>query len=217
MASVQDQARAPRWLIIAGLALGLVITLMLGYAIGRANSPTATPAPATSATPTDSSAEAGFARDMSTHHAQAVEMGMIAAKNATNPDVRTLGEDIALTQQGQVGMMSGWLREWGLLPTGEQRPMAWMPEGTAAMKDGLMPGMATQAEMSQLRAAKGKDVDILFLKMIQKHHLGGIHMVEGVLAKSTNPEVTWLAGTMKAGQQREITVIQQLLKDLGAA
>ena len=216
MTSVQDRARVPRWLIIVGLALGLIITLMGGYAIGRANSPAAAPA-AKAATPGDSSAEAGFARDMSTHHAQAVEMGMIAAKNATNPDVRTLGEDIALTQQGQVGMMQAWLREWGLLPTGEQPRMTWMPDGAAAVKDGLMPGMASQAEMDALRAAKGKDVDTLFLKMIMKHHLGGIHMVEGVQALSTDPEVTWLAGTMKAGQQREITIIQQLLKDVGAA
>ncbi|MBB5872012.1 uncharacterized protein (DUF305 family) [Allocatelliglobosispora scoriae] len=199
-----------------GLALGLIIVLMGGYAIGRASSPDVTPV-ATVSTPSDSSPEAGFARDMSTHHAQAVEMGMIAAKHATNPDVRTLGEDIALTQQGQVGMMAAWLREWGLLPTGEQPPMSWMPEGTSAMKDGLMPGMASQAEMDKLRAATGRDVDVLFLKMIQKHHLGGIHMVEGIQSRSTDPEVTWLAGTMKAGQQREITVIQQLLKDVGAA
>jgi uncharacterized protein (DUF305 family) len=211
----QMQARVPRWLITVGLALGVIIALMGGYAVGRANSPS--PVATAAATPSDTSAEAGFARDMSTHHAQAVEMGMIAANKATNPDVRTLGADIALTQQGQVGMMQQWLRDWDLLPTGEQPPMAWMPEGSAALKDGLMPGMATQAEMDQLRNAQGKDVDILFVKMMMKHHLGGIHMVEGVLSQSHDPDVTWLAGTMKAGQQKEITAMQQLLKELGAA
>jgi uncharacterized protein (DUF305 family) len=208
-----------RWLISVGISLAVVIALMSGYAIGRAVSPDAQPvtsAAQTAATPADNSPEAGFARDMSTHHAQAVEMGMIAAANATDPDVRTLGADIAMTQENQIGIMQTWLTFWGLNPTSDQKQMAWMPEGSAALKDGLMPGMATQAEMQQLRDAKGKQVDVLFLKLILNHHLGGIHMVEGVLAKTQNSDVTTLAANMKQGQQREITVIQQLQKQVGA-
>jgi len=113
--------------------------------------------------------------------------------------------------------MQTWLKDWGLDPTGTQPKMAWMPEGTAALKDGLMPGMATQDQMRQLQSASGKQVDILYLKLILTHHLGGIHMVDGVLAKTTDPDVKELAENMKAGQQKEITVVQNLLKDLGAA
>jgi uncharacterized protein (DUF305 family) len=208
-----------RWLIPVGISLAVVIALMSGYAVGRAVSPDAQPVTSASQTnpaPADHSPEAGFARDMSTHHAQAVEMGMIAAANATDPDVRTLGADIAMTQENQIGIMQTWLTFWGLNPTSDQKQMAWMPEGSAALKDGLMPGMATQAEMQQLRDAKGKQVDILFLKLILNHHLGGIHMVEGVLAETQNSDVTTLAANMKQGQQREITVIQQLQKQVGA-
>jgi uncharacterized protein (DUF305 family) len=208
-----------RWLIFVGISLAVVISLMSGYAVGRAVSPDAQPVTSASQTtpaPADNSPEAGFARDMSTHHAQAVEMGMIAAAKATDPDVRTLGADIAMTQENQIGIMQTWLTFWGLNPTSDQKQMAWMPEGSAALKDGLMPGMATQAEMQQLRDAKGKQVDILFLKLILNHHLGGIHMVEGVLAKTQNSDVATLAANMKQGQQREITVIQQLQKQVGA-
>jgi uncharacterized protein (DUF305 family) len=144
-------------------------------------------------------------------------MGMIAAAHATDPDVRTLGYDIALTQENQIGIMQTWLSFWGLNPTSDtdQKPMAWMPEGTAALKNGLMPGMATQDQMQQLRDAKGKQVDEIFLQLILAHHLGGIHMVDGVLAKSQNADVRSLAQNMKTGQQREVTVIQQLQKQLG--
>jgi uncharacterized protein (DUF305 family) len=210
---------ARRWLISGAISLA-VIALILGYAVGRAVSPDTqpvTPASATTAYPADDSAEAGFARDMSSHHAQAVEMGMIEAAKATDPDVRTLGYDIALTQENQIGIMQTWLSFWGLNATSDtdQKPMAWMPEGTAVLKDGLMPGMATQEQMQQLREAQGKQVDQLFLKLILAHHLGGIHMVDGVLAKSQNADVRSLAENMKAGQQREITVIQQLQKQIG--
>ena len=206
-----------RWFITAGISLAVVIALMSGYAVGRAVSPDAQPVTtASSTTPADDSPEAGFARDMSSHHAQAVEMAMIAAARATDPDVRSLGYDIALTQENQIGIMQTWLSFWGLNPTSASKPMAWMPEGTAALKDGLMPGMATQEQMQELRNAKGKQVDILFLKLILSHHLGGIHMVDGVLAESRNADVRSLAANMKAGQQREITVVQQLQKQVGA-
>jgi len=208
-----------KWLLATGIPLAVVVALMSGYAVGRAVSPDAQPvtsAAAQTPSPGDNSPDAGFARDMSSHHAQAVEMAMIAAARATDSDVRTLGYDIALTQENQIGIMQTWLTFWGLNPTSDTKPMAWMPEGTAALKNGLMPGMATQEQMQELRDAKGKQVDILFLKLILAHHLGGIHMVDGVLAQSQNTEVTSLAQNMKNGQQREVTVIQQLQKQVGA-
>jgi uncharacterized protein (DUF305 family) len=65
---------------------------------------------------------------MSTHHAQAVELAMIADPTATVPEIRSLTYDIALTQQGQIGIMGSWLREWNLSPTSSQAPMAWMSQ-----------------------------------------------------------------------------------------
>jgi uncharacterized protein (DUF305 family) len=207
---------ARRWLISGGIAFAVVVSLMIGYAVGRAVTPgtQAATAASTQATPGDSSAEAGFARDMSTHHAQAVEMSMIAAARATDPEVRQLGYDIALTQENQIGIMQTWLTHWSLNVTSDQAPMTWMPDGAASMKNGLMPGMATQEQMQQLRDAQGKQVDILYLQLILTHHLGGIHMVEGLLAATQNTEVRTLAANMKAGQQNELTVIQNLQKKL---
>jgi uncharacterized protein (DUF305 family) len=201
--SAAPSARPGYWLP-AVLVLGLLLGAAIGYLIPRGSSPA------------DNSAEAGFARDMSTHHTQAVEMGMIAYTRASNADVRTMARDIALTQQGQIGMMQAWLQEWNLSPTGSQAPMAWMPDGAASVRDGLMPGMATPAELAQLRTATGLDEDRLFLRLMIQHHLGGIHMAQAVVGTSEEKEVTAAAQLAIDNQQRELTDMQALEKTLGA-
>lgn len=203
-------ARRPAAFGTAWLAIAVVAGLLLGYAAGLLTPGITRPG--------DVSAEAGFARDMSTHHAQAVEMAMLAHEKASDPDVRQFAADISLTQQAQIGMMRTWLQEWQLDPTGSQPRMAWMPDGSAAMRpDGLMPGMATDAEREQLRQATGRDFDVLFLKLMRTHHLGGIHMAEGVLDLSDDGQVRDLAQKMVDGQKKEIDGIQALLTELGAA
>jgi uncharacterized protein (DUF305 family) len=192
------------WLIGA-LLLGLVLGLGGGYIALQPR------------TPSDTSAEAGFLRDMSTHHAQAVEMAMIAHANSTNAEIVTLSADIALTQQAQIGYMQAWLRDWHLSPTGSQQPMAWMPDSAGSVVNGLMPGMATPEQLATLRKATGRDLDVRMLTLMRQHHLGGIHMAEAVIKLSDEKNVTWLAQTMARSQQAELTVINDLLKQLGAA
>ncbi|WP_435831851.1 DUF305 domain-containing protein [Catellatospora methionotrophica] len=200
-----DVGNSPRF-STRGLALSVALALLVGLAIGFGVSRLAAPS-----TPADDSAAAGFARDMSTHHAQAVAMGMIAAKKGLAPEVRTLGEDIALTQQGQIGIMSQWLRDWSLNLNSSAKPMAWMPDGDkSALNGNLMPGMATPQEMTALENASGKDVDTLFLEMMIKHHLGGVHMVDAVLTATDDPDVLWLAKGMKTRQTLEISEMQKL-------
>jgi uncharacterized protein (DUF305 family) len=78
-------------------------------------------------TPSETSADAGFARDMAAHHAQAVTMSFtIRDKTTTTPDVRNLAFDIIYTQANQRGMFLGWLQQWELPQTSDLRPMAWM-------------------------------------------------------------------------------------------
>jgi uncharacterized protein (DUF305 family) len=201
------QNLSPRAKIVVG-AVAAVVVAMIGFTVGAlASRPDH---------PEEASADVGFARDMSAHHGQAVEMGMIAFQNATLPEVRTLGGDIAMTQQSQVGMMQTWLKEWGVGPNGSTPPMSWMPDGQESLNGNLMPGMATREEIAKLKAAKGTDLDILFLQYMLRHHLGGIHMVDGVLSQNPTQEVRDLAETMKKNQSGEITVMETMLAKLGA-
>jgi uncharacterized protein (DUF305 family) len=169
-------------------------------------------------TPGDGSPEAGFARDMSTHHGQAVEMALIAWQRASQPETRTMAYATATTQQAQVGMMQTWLSTWHLSPASAAAPMAWIPGGAEMLgADGRMPGMASTTELAQLQAAQGKQVDILFCQLMIRHHLGGVHMIDAVLARSHRTEVLDLAQNMKDSQQAEVTTMQRMLTDLGAA
>jgi uncharacterized protein (DUF305 family) len=198
-----------RWvrLMLAGLAA--VALLVLTYASGVVSAGFYSPGP--------ESPEAGFARDMSVHHTQAVEMGMLAYQRATNAEVRTMGYDIALTQQAQIGTMKTWLDVWHVSPTSDKPPMAWMPDGARMLgPDNRMPGMASDEELTKFNTVTGKDFDILFCQLMLRHHLGGIHMVEAILAESHNSDVVALAQSMKNGQQREISIFNGLLTDMGA-
>ena len=167
--------------------------------------------------PGDTSPEAGFARDMSTHHAQAVEMAMIAWQKSSNLEIREIAYDIATVQQGQIGVMQTWLVDWHLSPTGSQPKMAWMPNGTKELlPDGRMPGMATDDELSKLRSLSGTAFDVFFCQLMLRHHLGGIHMVSGLLSVTHNQRVADVATQMKNAQQNEVTNLRRLLTQMGA-
>ncbi|WP_250001940.1 DUF305 domain-containing protein [Actinoplanes sp. M2I2] len=194
-------ARGSRpWPVVAALILGLLLGVAAGLLIPRFTHPG------------NDSAEAGFLRDMSTHHAQAVEMSMLAHANSTNPRIVTLSGDIALTQHGQIGYMQAWLRDWDLSPTGTQPAMAWMPDSAGSVVNGLMPGMATPEQLDSLRKASGNALDVQFLTLMRAHHLGGIHMAQEAIELSDDENIDWLAQTMVSGQQSELALIDSLLK-----
>ncbi|MBO3736571.1 DUF305 domain-containing protein [Actinoplanes sp. NEAU-H7] len=176
--------------------------------------------------PGDDSAEAGFARDMATHHAQAVEMSMLAVQRSGREDLRTLALDMGLTQQAQIGMMRAWLDTWNLSPTSTAAPMAWMNDDTGMNHEDMtaepapdgdraaMPGMATPQELDALRQQQGAAFDSSFVDLMVRHHNGGIQMVDAVLARGPDPLVRDLATSMKRGQQSEITALEQIKADL---
>jgi uncharacterized protein (DUF305 family) len=93
-----------------------VLVLLAGCSAG------ATAALLLTRTPGEDSPEAGFARDMMVHHAQAVQMAEIVRDKTESPAMRTLAADIALTQQAQIGMMQGWLEVWGFPSAGRSLP-----------------------------------------------------------------------------------------------
>src|SRR5688572_6978287 len=112
--------RSRRVVAIAAIAL-LVLGIVIGYAAGRFG-------PLFTA-PGDDSAEAGFARDMTVHHGQAVHMAMVEYDRGQDSTLRRMAYDIATSQEYQIGVMEGWLREWRLALTTDRAPMAWVPKG----------------------------------------------------------------------------------------
>ncbi|MEW1720747.1 DUF305 domain-containing protein [Streptomyces sp. NPDC093109] len=189
-------------------------------------------------TPSSDSADAGFARDMSVHHQQAVEMSFIVRDSTDDEEVRRLAYDIANTQANQRGMMLGWLDLWGLpkLESGTE-PMAWMAtsedgdahssmdgmdgmdagHGSYEAHDGsLMPGMATRTELAGLRKARGEQAEILYLQLMTDHHKGGVTMAQGCVRLCAVGTEKDLAAGMVAAQESEMKLMADLLAARGA-
>ena len=166
------------------------------------------------ALPVDDSAAAGFARDMSVHHAQAVEMAEII-RDRTDSDnkLRLLATDIALTQQAQIGRMRGWLDVWDLPRTGSEPAMAWME----LTDHGAMPGMAERADIDSLRTVRLADAEITFLELMIAHHKGGVAMAESVRDRDIPDEVRALADSIVTSQRSELEYMRTMLATLERA
>ncbi|WP_169978911.1 DUF305 domain-containing protein [Microbispora sp. H10836] len=176
-----------------------------------------------SGTPGDTSPEAGFARDMGVHHAQAVEMSFVLRDKTSDEPLRSLAYDIITTQSTQRGIFMGWLQQWDLDQSSGRPAMAWMAghghggaASSATTPAGTMPGMATEEEMNRLRQATGRDAEVLFLQLMIRHHQGGVEMAEGLLRLSDRDEVRALAQHVVDGQNAEIRTMKDLLAKRGA-
>ncbi|MGY1705034.1 DUF305 domain-containing protein [Geodermatophilus sp. SYSU D00697] len=204
-----------RTALLAVIAVGLLLLgggAAVALGIGRDEVPP---------TPTSGSVDAGFSRDMATHHLQGVEMANVALERSTGPEVRQLAFDISATQTNQVGRMQGWLSLWGLPPSGGD-PMAWMASEAghtghdgSGTSGGLMPGMATEEELAELRGLSGTAFDVRFLQLMIRHHQGGRDMAEYAAAHATVPAVATLARTIAETQTAETTTMTGMLTARG--
>ncbi|MGH3450053.1 MAG: DUF305 domain-containing protein [Haloechinothrix sp.] len=219
----KDGYATPTWarvLIFGAAALAvLLIGATIGLLIGRSG------ALDDPAAPTPGPVDVGFAQDMSVHHLQAVTMGNWVRDHSTDPAIRQLGFDIASTQQGQVGTMQGWLTLWEEPEQAVGEPMGWMsthaghdamPSIPATAEGALMPGMATQDELKKLRSLSGKRLDVYFLQLMLRHHMGGVPMAEYAVKNAELPAVRRLAQSMLDSQGAEMTLMRRMLADRGA-
>ncbi|WP_308287278.1 DUF305 domain-containing protein [Actinomadura parmotrematis] len=160
--------------------------------------------------------EAGFARDMSAHHAQAVRMSFTVRDRTGDAAVRRLAFDVITTQQAQIGMMTAWLDAWKAPHTDPAGPMRWM-EGhsghTAGTGVRTMPGMATDAQLAALGAASGRDAERRYLQLMITHHRAGVAMAEAVLARTSDEAVRRLARSIVAGQRAEVALMEGMLAE----
>jgi uncharacterized protein (DUF305 family) len=152
---------------------------------------------------------------MGIHHAQAVEMASIAYQRTDDPKLRYVAYDILTTQQGQVGLMSGWLQLWHQTQSDPGRSsMAWMGE---SHERGAMPGMAMREQVAALRTLPVAEMDEEFLRLMIRHHRGALPMADYASKMATSAEVRDLAGKMSAGQAAEIDLLQTFLASRGVA
>ncbi|RJQ66953.1 DUF305 domain-containing protein [Pseudonocardiaceae bacterium YIM PH 21723] len=212
---------SPNWVKYLVAAGAVIALLLLGAAGGLlVGLPEKS---GSSAAPERESVDVGFAQDMSHHHDQAVTMATWLVQHTADNEIKQLAFDIETGQLEQIGRMRGWLALWDQpeLPSGGKY-MAWMSGGGHAhggeqqsgTKD--MPGMATQEELTKLRSLSGKDLDVYFLQLMLRHHVGGGPMIEYGAKHAALPAVRTLAQAMERTQGPEIELMRKLLAERGA-
>ncbi|MFJ6887158.1 DUF305 domain-containing protein [Streptomyces californicus] len=210
-------ARATRRMVIAGAGVLLVALGLVALMVVRPSSASPSGRSSSLSAPAEDSVDAGFARDMAIHHQQAVEMSFIVRDRTDDEDVRRLAYDIINTQANQRGMMLGWLEVWGLPKSAAGPPMEWMGHTVAPTGDGaLMPGMATDAELAALSAAKGEKAEVLFLRLMTVHHRAGADMARAAADTARTDAIRDLAAGMVRGQRSEMGLMADMLEERGA-
>lgn len=196
--------------LLLGASLGLVAQLQRGVP-----------------QPDADSVDVGFSQDMSVHHRQAVLMAGLARDRSADIEIRSLAFDIERTQLEQVGRMQGWLSLWNAPVVPIDGPMTWMSDESMrpmTHRDGAddttaprtMPGMASPAELDQLQAAAGRDFDVLFLKLMLRHHQGGVPMANYAAEHAESAQVRNLAEKILVAQSAESEYLAKLITKRGA-
>jgi uncharacterized protein (DUF305 family) len=190
------------WGKVAVLGLALAF---LGFAVGMFVSRDDPPAA--------DSVDVGFLQDMSTHHDQGIGVARLAAAYAEDETVRSYAREILTAQSYELGLMTQQLAEWGY--TRDDRSdeaMAWM--GMPVPVD-QMPGLLDDEQLAQIDAARGAEMDALFLELMAEHHRGGLHMAQEAASTADDEWVRELAARIEHAQAGEINEYRQTARDLG--
>lgn len=202
-----------RALSIAAISVAIALAAATGWWAGHPD------------TPTDTSTDAGFARDMSAHHTQAVQMAQIIQARTSNPTLRAIATDIVLTQTEQMGQMHGWLNLWQLSFSAAEAPMQWMrgPNDVShgnhgnpfagsptLLPDGRMPGMARAADVASLHTLPVPAAEQQFVALMIAHHAAGIDMARAATQLAGTEQVRYLAERIMSSQQSEISALRAL-------
>lgn len=175
------------------------------------STPAASPAASSSASASVSGefneADVMFAQMMTPHHEQAVQMSdILLAKSGVNSDVTALAEKIKAAQAPEIATMKFWIKAWGRDDMGGG--MGGMDHGSGD------DGMATAGEMAQFEKADAATAQKMYLQMMTKHHQGAITMAQTEINDGQNPDAVTLAKSIVTTQQKEITVMKDLLANL---
>lgn len=194
---------APWQWVVLGVAV-LFLAGAVGYFVGTSDD---------RAAPGAGSVDVGFLQDMISHHEQAIEMANLEIVGGAEPSVRIYAREILLFQSYEVGLMDRQLNVWG--HHRQQRSddaMTWMDMTVPVAQ---MPGLASEQEMDALGELSGRDVDALFLQLMQDHHAGGVHMAEYAADHASNAFVRDLAARMARNQAIEIRELDKTRLELG--
>lgn len=142
-------------------------------------------------------ADVEFVQSMIPHHQQALEMSALVGERTANRLVRGMAGRIEASQAPEIKALQAWLTANGFEEEGHGAHMS-------------MPGMATDQQLTQLRAARGAAFDRLFLQLMITHHQGGGTMAVELLSTGRDVLVHQMASEILATQNAEISRMQAI-------
>lgn len=162
-------------------------------------------------------ADVAFATAMIPHHAQALQMALLAQDRPLPPEVRTLVEQVQAAQTPEVETMTTWLTDWD-----KDIPATSMDHANAghdmsdmsdmdASEGGAMEGMMSAEQMKELEDASDEAFPKLWMTMMIEHHEGAITMARTEQEDGRFPDAVALARAVVDGQAAEIATMKALL------
>ena len=163
-------------------------------------------------------ADVSFTQNMIVHHQGAIEMAKLAATRASSQQVKDLAARIEAAQTPEITEMTSWLTAWGQPAAAPESSMAGMDPSSGSMNGGMGSagaiGMMTDAQMTQLEAARGKAFDRTFLQLMTVHHQGAIEMATTEQGTGSNPQAIALAKSIETSQSVEVGEMRAILQNL---
>ncbi|WMX43898.1 DUF305 domain-containing protein [Streptomyces roseicoloratus] len=148
-------------------------------------------------------ADVMFAQMMIPHHEQALAMAKLADGRAEDAEIKQIVTAVEKAQDPEIRMMTSWLKAWG------------KPEAPAGGHGGhAMAGMLSDADMTDLAAAKGREFDRKFAELMIAHHEGAVEMAKTEQKDGKDPEAKKVADDVVRTQAAEIAQLRKILDRL---
>ncbi|CAM2837158.1 DUF305 domain-containing protein [Saccharomonospora xinjiangensis] len=168
-----------------------------------------------------SDADVDYMRMMIPHHEQALVMTDLVPDRSRSARVQSIAERIAVAQDGEIAMMRSWLDEHAeghgdKEHEGREGHSDHGDHGDHSDHDGhaghdRMPGMATEEQLAELRAATGEEFDRLFCELMITHHEGALTMAEDYLPRGLEPRALAMAQEVVTTQTAEIEHLRAMM------
>lgn len=155
-------------------------------------------------------ADRQFTEMMIPHHYQAIVMSRMAAKRHADPELLSLARRIKVEQTLEIMSLQGWQARNELPVTAEREAYRQMLSNPAMLEQ---MGMATRAEIRELRGLSGAAFDAQFLNLMIPHHVGAVDMSEQVNLNGSDLFIRQFSTDLLATQGQQIYQMEQMQED----
>lgn len=203
---------------VTAAALSGVLVACGGDDVGGRDEPSATRTAADGTEYND--ADVRFATELIQHHAQAVQLSVLAQDRPLDPAVARLADRVREARVPEIETMTDWLTAWG-----EEIPETAMdhanaghggpdgPAGHGAGSDAApeLPEMLGDGDLHALEEAPDSEFQDLWLALMVEHHQGAIELALTHQEQGADGEAVELAEAVEAAQAEEVATMERLL------